>query len=160
LLAAVPLVFALAPLGGAQPATPACTDTFVNPAGGSWHIASNWDHGLPVSGDTVCIPAGVTVSYTTGTLDIASLQVAGALSIMSGTLTTTSAVDDSTIVTLSLGSTGRLGGSNTIVLTGSGATGSTWSGGTMGTPGDSGTTRLASGASLSLGGGLKFLQNR
>ena len=141
LLAALPLVLALFPPAGLTPlTTPICTDTWVNASSGSWHVAANWDQGLPESNDTVCIPAGVTVTYSTGTQDVQSVQVAGALAITGGTLKTTSAVDDSTIVTLSQ-SLGTLGGSNTLVLTGAGANGSTWSGGTMT---DSGTTRLAS----------------
>jgi G8 domain len=157
-LTALPLVLTLFPSAGlAPPEGPICTDTWIKASSGSWHVAANWEQGLPDEDDTVCIPAGVTVTYSTGTQPVQSLQVAGALAISGGTLKTTSTVDESTILTLSLSTTGTLGGSNTIVLTGSGANGSTWSGGTMT---DLGTTRLASGASLSLSGSPKVLQSR
>jgi G8 domain len=100
LLAALPLVLTLFPSAGlAPPEGPICRDTWISPSSGSWHVAEDWDQGLPDENDTVCIPAGVTVTYSTGTQSVQSLQVAGALAISGGTLKTTSTVDESTVGT-------------------------------------------------------------
>jgi hypothetical protein len=44
------------PPAAAQGAPPACTDTFINPAGGNWFADSNWSLGhLPSPSDVACI---------------------------------------------------------------------------------------------------------
>ena len=152
MIAALPLVFALFPLGvGSQPGTPVCTTTWTFNGDGNWDTAANWDHGLPTTGSTVCIPAH-TVTYDHATTNVASIQSVGTLAITNGTLQTTDLSEDSSIASL-VQSGGILGGPSTVVLTGA----STWSGGTMT---GSGTTRLAGGGTLSLSGNVFLSQFR
>lgn len=69
------------------------TDTFVNPSGGDWFVASNWSIGIPQAGSDVVIPslsAGATVTYGPGSgkpaISLHSLSLDGSLTI-SGLLT-------------------------------------------------------------------------
>ena len=56
---------------------------------GLWETAGNWDTAqVPDTGDTVVIPAGSSVNYSTGTSSV-RLQCAGDLTISGGTLETT-----------------------------------------------------------------------
>src|ERR1700677_1272059 len=50
----------------AQAATPACTDTWTNTAGGDWSTPGNWSAGVPGSSDVACIttPGTYTVEIT------------------------------------------------------------------------------------------------
>ncbi|MDW3218062.1 MAG: Calx-beta domain-containing protein [Acidimicrobiales bacterium] len=94
----VVLAFANTPASAA-----ACT---INWDGGgvddSWHTADNWDTNVvPGAADHVCIEPGapVTVTYSSGTTSILSLQTNadGDLAVSGGSLTTTSTTDLSTL---------------------------------------------------------------
>ncbi len=144
-------VLALVPAGGlAAAGSPSCTIAWDGGASGSWHVPSNWNPDrLPAPGDVVCVPAGATVEYSSGTSSVATVLVDGTLVLGGGMLLVESTADPSTIVTLEQAPAGTLGGSATVLLTGSGANGSSWSGGWMISPG---TTRIASGATLDISG--------
>jgi len=154
LIAAVPLVLALAPFGQSpQPTPPACTSTWVGGASDNWADGGNWSPPVVPNGGVVCIPTGANVTHDTTTPAIDVLLHDGTLTLTGGTLTVNDTSNDSHIASL-VQSAGTLGGASTILLTGS----STWSGGTMSGPG---TTRLASGAMLSLTGSSgRVLSNR
>jgi hypothetical protein len=156
LLTVAPLVLALIPFGALpQPVPPACTISFDGGGGSAaWNAAANWDPDvLPGPADHACIGASFTVVHSTGADSVQTLQVDGGLTMSGGTLSPTSAADDSWIVEFTQ-TGGTLGGPGTIELRGSGATSSTWSGGTMAGPG---TTRVAIGAAMSLDGAPKIL---
>jgi hypothetical protein len=117
-----------------------CTLHWVGPAGGNWGTTANWDRGrVPDATDTVCIPAGATVTHSTGSDSISSLQADGQLTISGGTLNLTSTADISTATNLTL-SNGTLGGAGRIDLSG---TNNVWSGGTMDDGGTTNVTALA-----------------
>jgi hypothetical protein len=123
-------------------AAPACTTTWTAAGDGSWHTAANWDNGLPTAGSIVCIPAGHTVTHSTGTTAIADLLADGNLTLSGGTLQITDTANDSRIGTFAQ-TNGTLGGAAKVVLT----NGGTWGGGTWG---DDGTTVIPAGKTLSL----------
>src|SRR5262245_15481599 len=139
-------VLALVPAGRlAAAGEPTCTITWDGGSSGSWHTPSNWNPDrLPGAGDVVCIPAGASVAYTSGTTSVATLRVDGGLALADGTLTLTSTEHESTIVTLGQ-SAGTLDGSANVLLTGH----STWTGGRIAGPG---VTRIASGAVVDIPG--------
>ena len=143
-------VLALVPAGRlAAAGSPPCTITWDGGASGSWHNPVSWNPDrLPGPGDVVCISAGANVTYSESGSSVATVLVDGVLSLADGTLTVTSTADPSTIATLDQ-SAGTLDAAATVLLTGSGANGSSWTGGRMAGPG---TTRIASGATLDIGG--------
>ena len=59
---------------------------WINPAGGDWGVAANWDAGhVPGPGDDATIDlGGITVTHSTGTDSVNSLSVAGATFNLSG----------------------------------------------------------------------------
>jgi hypothetical protein len=126
------VVLALVPAGRlAAVGVPPCTISWTGGSAGFWNVATNWDLGrLPEPADHVCIPVGANVTHNTGTSTVQTVQVAGALILTGGTLTTTSTADESRVVSLVQGG-GTLAGANDVVLTGSGASTSSWVGGTM-----------------------------
>lgn len=65
--------------GPASAAEPACTVSWVNPAGGSWEDETNWSTGaLPGGADDVCIDvAGIYEVAFDGTTTVHSLSVGG-----------------------------------------------------------------------------------
>jgi hypothetical protein len=144
------VVLALVPAGRlAAGGVPPCTISWTGGSAGFWNVATNWDLGrLPEPADHVCIPVGPNVTHNTGTSTVQTVQVAGALILTGGTLTTTSTADESRVVSLVQGG-GTLAGANDVVLTGSGASTSSWVGGTMS---GAGTTRVASGGALNISG--------
>ena len=133
-------LLALVPAGRlAAAGAPACTITWDGGSSGSWHTPSNWNPDrLPGAEDVVCIPAGASVAYTSGTTSVAILRGDGGLALAGGTLTLTSTEHESTIVTLGLAG-GSLDGAATVLLTGH----LTW---TAGSIAGSGITRIADGA--------------
>jgi hypothetical protein len=151
-------VLALVPAGRlAAAGTPSCTITWDGGSSGSWHTPSNWDPSrLPAPDDVVCIPAAMTVTHSSGTTAVATVLVDRTLALGSSTLSVTSTAAPSRIATLAQAS-GTLGGAATVLLTGSAANSSSWSGGSMAGPG---TTRIASGASLTIiGSSARLLAN-
>ena len=82
------------------------TVTWVNPAGGDWNDTNNWSTGaLPGAGDDVIIPPGspITVTHSTGTDTIHSLQNNQAFTLSGGSLTIATTLLASNTVTLSGG---------------------------------------------------------
>jgi hypothetical protein len=71
------------------------TVRWVNPNGGDWGVAANWDLRVPLSGDDVVIPANfnnINVNHTTGTDTVASLDSEQNLNVITaGSLTVTGA---------------------------------------------------------------------
>ena len=152
-------VLALVPAGRlAAAGTPSCTITWDGGTSGSWHTPSNWDPDrLPALDDVVCIPAAATVTHSSGTTAVATVLVDGTLALGASTLSVTSTAAPSRIVTLDQTAGGTLGGAATVLLTGSAANSSSWSGGSMAGPG---TTRIASGAALTIiGSSARLLAN-
>ena len=41
-----------------------CTTSWVNPAGGAWAVAGNWDNGVPDGADDACIELAGTFGYS------------------------------------------------------------------------------------------------
>jgi hypothetical protein len=129
---------AAAALGVQQAAAaPACGTTAV--ASGAWTAPATWDAGVPDASDHVCVPAGLTVTLSSGSATVLTVQAPGTLRVTGGSLTLTGTADDSEVATLELG--GTIAGANTLKVTGA----MTWTGGTMG---GSGATRILSGATL------------
>src|SRR5258708_5367002 len=66
--------------------------TFVNSAGGSWGVASNWKSGaVPVAGDDLVIPfSGCTVTESESSVSVASIQSQATLNITNGLFQVTS----------------------------------------------------------------------
>lgn len=122
-----------------------CTGTKNWIAGsGTWQTAVNWSGGtLPGPADDVCIPAGVTVTLSSGTHSINNLGSSGDLVFSGGSLTVAGSFNSDGAVTLSatnltLNATSSINGSFTQSGGTLGGTGSltvaglmTWSGGTM-----------------------------
>jgi hypothetical protein len=103
--------------------TPANTVTW-NGGNGDWATASNWSGGqLPGSGDDVVIPAGVTLTHSTGGDTIHRISGSGTLIISGGTLTV-GATGSLASLTLSGGS---LNPSGALTVTGN----FTWGGGSL-----------------------------
>ena len=122
-------------------AAPACTITWDGSAGTtSWHTVTNWDlNRVPVATDHVCIPAAASVTFSTGTTSILSLQDLGTLTLTGGTLNLTS-TDASNATTFNQ-SGGILGGPGTLNI----SVGGNWTGGSMV---GAGTTNIAASATL------------
>src|SRR5579864_6155414 len=63
---------------------------WINPAGGAWNTAANWDSGVPGPGDDAVInlanPNLVTITHSTGTDTIHSLVSNAAINLSGGTL--------------------------------------------------------------------------
>ncbi len=125
-------------------AAPACTITWDGPAAGRWAVAANWDtNAVPAIGAVVCIPAGNTVTYDTGTTDIAVLLAEGTLALSGGSLGLTDTGSDSHADGFDQ-SGGTLTGAATLNLTNGGS----WGGGTMA---GAGKTVVPAGKTLTLG---------
>jgi uncharacterized repeat protein (TIGR01451 family) len=129
---------------------------------GFWENAANWSGGtLPGPSDDVCIPAGVTVTLSSGTHNINSLGSSGTLIFSGGSLTIAGSLNSDGAVTISGGAMLSLGSgssiSNTLTLdsgtlTGSGSldvSGLLTS--TAGTISGAGTTNANGGMSISGG---------
>jgi RHS repeat-associated protein len=68
------------------------TDTWINPAGGSWDVAGNWNNGIPGSSDDVVIndlDTGASVTISSNVETVNSITGTGPLSISGGGLTVT-----------------------------------------------------------------------
>ncbi len=122
------------------------TDMWIGGSGGDWSVGGNWNNGIPTSASNVVIPAGVSVTVSTGTQAAGTITTdpTDTLTIDGGSLTVaaTSAIAGD----LNL-SSGTLTVSSGATLTLAGAT-NQWSGGTVagsfaGSGG--GTVSLASG---------------
>ncbi|HEV2522676.1 MAG TPA: Ig-like domain repeat protein, partial [Candidatus Acidoferrales bacterium] len=119
-----------------------CTGTisWTNPLGGDFNTATNWNTGLaPTSTDDVCISpafAGVTVTFTSGTVTIHSLVAFSAFSMSGGSLAMTAGPNQLAIFNQS---GGTLNGGLGVAITGL----YTWTGGTL--TGNTATTSTASG---------------
>jgi hypothetical protein len=103
--------------------TPANTVTW-NGGNGDWATASNWSGGqLPGTNDDVVIPAGVTVTHSTGGDTIHRLSGSGTLVLSGGSLTVGAT---GTLGSLSL-TGGSLDGTGALTVTGA----FTWGGGAL-----------------------------
>jgi hypothetical protein len=104
------------------------TLTWTNSAGGNWGTASNWDlNRVPAVDDDVVIPdfaPDITVTYSTGTTAVNTLQSAEAFVLSGGSLAL--ATDSAVSSTFTL-SGGTLDGAGTLTVSGL----FTWSSGTM-----------------------------
>jgi hypothetical protein len=120
--------------------------TWITGSDGSWTTATNWSSNpsLPGSVDTVTIdrPEQITVTISSGTQSIRSLDCKEALILSGGTLTLS---QSSTINGPFSLTGGTLNGTGSLTLSGP----TTWSAGGMSSVG---TTTLASGASMDLAG--------
>ena len=84
---------------------------------GSYGTATNWVEGVvPTSGDTICSPAGKTITLGTGQT-VTAAKLDGALVISAGTFTVTGTVDPSTIYDLTLSGTGSRAGAAEVRVT-------------------------------------------
>ena len=111
----------------------------------SWHDAANWNPDtLPGPSDVACIPAGVTVVYSSGgATTVSAVSGEGALDLVFGSL---SIADESQIDTLIVGGGGTFTGAGNMTVTNA----FTWTAGELS---GLGTLTVASGASGSLSGG-------
>jgi hypothetical protein len=168
LLAAVAVVASIAVAApGSASAESLCTDTFTA-SEGAWTTASNWsaEH-VPTSSDIVCVAAGHAATISSGAQEAAVLQGEGTLTIETGSLTTSSAVEPSAFgsITLSSGTLDIEGAGltahalilNAGTLDGAGPVAATgffsWRGPTMS---GTGTTTIESGATALFTGGALY----
>jgi len=107
--------------------TPA-TNTWLNPAGGSWHTAANWSQNrAPAAGDDVVIPAlagaGV-VTFASGATTVQTLTAAGSLTLAGGSLSVAAPLRATGAFTLAGGTLAysTLAAGTTIELTPAGGT--------------------------------------
>ncbi len=109
----------------------------------SWHTAGNWSlNRVPQAGDDVVIPdmtPDVTITYSSGAVQINSLTSAEALNITSGVLTIAAPSTVTAALTLA---GGTLDGAGSLAINGP----LSWTGGTMG---GSGLTTCTGGVALS-----------
>ena len=143
-LISVLVLASLAAVASQVGAAPACSITWDGPAAPAATAGRRPRTGtstaLPAAGDHVCIPAGSTVTHSSGTTTIATLQAAGTLNLTGGTLALASTADASSLGALQQ-SGGTLTGAGRLVLAGA----STWTGGQMA---GSGTTVVPAGVTL------------
>jgi YD repeat-containing protein len=118
-----------------------CSDTWSGPSEGEWSTASNWSTGhVPGSSDVACIGSGKTVKVTSAAV-AGVVQGEGAVSITTGSLELTNALETSVLHSLVLnGGPATLTGAATLDVSGS----LSWPNGKMT---GSGSTVLLSGAS-------------
>jgi RHS repeat-associated protein len=132
---------ALVPAGAS--AEPLCANTWIGPSEGSWEVAKDWSTGaLPTSTEVVCIGTGDTVNVTEGTASV--LEVKGTVVIPSGKLEVASALEASSVASLTV-SGGILKGAGTVDVSGS----MSWSAGELT---GSGSTVILPGVSAMLEG--------
>jgi hypothetical protein len=117
------------------------TITWINPNGGFWDVASNWDTGVvPGVNDDVNInvPGGNAVTFRSGNVTVAALTAITPFTLSGGTLsiTSTGTIDGAFTFT-----GGTLSGSGTVTVAGK----FNWSGGAM-----SGTGTTVSEANLTI----------
>ncbi len=82
---------------------------WINPAGGNWGVAANWDAGrVPGAGDDVTINMpGATITHSTGTDSVHSLTLTnGTLALSGGILQNISTLQDNAVLNLSGGTLG------------------------------------------------------
>src|SRR3954469_8218065 len=133
----------------------AATVTWIGPTG-DWNSATNWSAGaLPQADDDVVINGpGITVTHSSGTHTIKSLQTDQTCTLSGGTLTLVSTSQVSGTFNLSAGA---LAGSGDLTVAGT----FNWSGGTM--SGSGKTIIAASTGTLNMSGGThelyRVLQN-
>ena len=97
-------------LASVASAEPLCTDTWVGGASGNWATGANWSTGnAPSSSDVACIATGHTVKVESGTNPASVVEDAGTLVISGGSLELTSALESSTVSSLTM-SGGSLSG--------------------------------------------------
>ena len=116
---------------------------------GLWHVASNWDSNpaLPGPADDVTIDRSsvtITVTHSTGTDSINSLNCQEGFVLSGGTLSVAS--DSSLSGSTTVSSSGILTGSGLVTFNGP----ATWSGGTMS---GAGVKRVAAGKTLAINAG-------
>ena len=149
-LAPVAVLVAVVMLVAASPvsAQPACTITWDGGDAGSWHDDANWDTNVvPGSSDHVCIPTGVTVGFSVGTVSVLTVQSQGTLAISGGELNLTHPDPTEPSVTAGLSqSGGTVGGAGVLSVSGSFG----WSGGSQT---GAGQTTIAVGASATIDAG-------
>ncbi len=116
--------------------------------GTQWDVAANWNNDtLPVAGDNVCIPSLAIpgVVFDSGTHNVQSVTSEEPFTITGGTLNMNSLIQPSTFPTLTLSSSGVLGGAGSVDVTGQ----LTWNAGTLT---GAGTTAANGGLALGTGG--------
>ena len=142
------VVFAVA-VGSAR-AESLCTDTWTGPSEGLWTTASDWSSGsVPTSSDVACIGAGKLVDVAEGANQVGVVQGEGGLEVAGGVLEVSSALETSTLRSLTVRSGGVLTGAATVAVSGSFVWKGT-SGGPYSTLSGSGKTVIESGASAVL----------
>jgi hypothetical protein len=77
-------------------ATPECTDIYKGPESGAWSSAENWSAGVPTASSVACWGSGTEVRVLEGAETADSIQ-GGRLAVIGGSLTLTSASDQSTL---------------------------------------------------------------
>ena len=124
-------------------AEPFCTDSW-GPSSGAWNEASHWSAGhAPTSTEVACIGAGKTVTVSESGAQAAAVEVEGALRVAGGSLELASALEVSSVASLTL-KKGTLSGAGSVDVTSS----LVWEEG--GTMSGSGKTTVAKGASASI----------
>jgi RHS repeat-associated protein len=84
-------------------AEPLCTDTWAGASEGAWAVASNWSAGhVPSSSDVACVGVGRTVTVGEGSFQAGAVEDGGALVISGGSLELASALETSSVGTLTL----------------------------------------------------------
>jgi RHS repeat-associated protein len=152
LAALLVVILVLAPASAL--AEPLCTDTWTGPGEGSWTTAEDWSTGkVPTSTSVACIGSGKTVDVTSGGNQTDVVEGAGALAISGGSLEVVSALEASSIHSLTLASSGSLSGAGTVDVSSS----FLWEGGTMS---GSGSTVLESGTSGIIEAGYDYMNER
>jgi hypothetical protein len=80
------LAFLIAPAPASAACSGAVTTTYTGPAGGDWTSAANWDNGAPAATDVACVPAGKSVTVSSGAT-VADIEVEGTLRVTGVQLT-------------------------------------------------------------------------
>ena len=151
----------LLPAGYISPSAPTPTNSWIGASGGNWSVASNWSTGVvPTSADDVSIniPAGQTVTISSGTVSVKSLTCNGNLTISGNAtlnLNGTSCINGN----LTLAG-GTLGGTGALTVTGAfDVTGASWltGGGTFISQGVSSVNIGAANGCLVFGGGKTWI---
>jgi large repetitive protein len=122
-------------------------DTTNYPSGGTWNQAEHWkSHSgalrVPDASDYVCIAGSAVVTFPSGSVTVAGINVSAELDVSGGTLTLAAPADDSYVQAMTL-SGGTLDGAGTIHVPDGAEL--LWTGGSMA---GTGTTQIDNGGDL------------
>jgi hypothetical protein len=127
-------------------------NAWINPAGGSWSVASNWSKGtVPVATDTVAITqsgtytVNVDANATFARLDVGGPSGTQTLQVAANTLTAGNGAFAANTV-LSLSGAGTITGTGTLSVAGT----FDWTGGSLGGSGGGGMVQVLAGGTLTI----------